>query len=231
MGLFKRFINDTRSNPGPEIDHSHDKIATPANAMTLSRVPLAYLAAQRLYKGKRLSSFFTLAMAASDAEGNVARYIDKKYPDSGRGTTNHGKLADPIADTAGLLTVSTGALLSQRVSPAAKCAIGLVLGVEANKAAWAYRQASSYKKATGKDLKPNVSLEGKEAMAEKFTALLFAVATSEVEPGWKQSLLGAVAVGFAVSGTIRGESARRDYSEVINGALTDFKAEDVTTSS
>lgn len=217
MGVFYNFVNRAqRPNASIEIDHSNDRRVTPADLMTYSRVPLALLSARRLYKGKRGALGFAIAMAASDAEGNVARYIDKKFPDSGYGTTNHGKLMDPIADTASLLTLCGGALISPGLNRISKLAVGVVLGQEFVKAVWATSQNSKYKQATGEKLVLPVSPAGKEAMAEKFAAITLAVASNEIDGSRGQRILGAAALGFAVMGARRGESARGEYLAMIN---------------
>ncbi len=188
-----------------------EHLLTPANIMTASRPLIAGYIAYKLLNEEVGVTPLMVAMAASDAEGNVARAIDRFIPDSGYGCTEIGKSLDPIADTAAFMEVAAAALKAPRVSKLGKAAVGIVLMTEAVKTGWAVSADSRYRRKTGEKLVIAPTKTGKLATAEKFVALTAAVATHDLEPGPRRTAAGIVALGAALLGAFHGENARRGY--------------------
>lgn len=189
---------------------------------------------------------------ASDMEGALfARPIDrlaKVFPFlEGYGSTKHGESNDKFADVAAILELAPALLISPRVSLLGKIATGIVLGQEGYKTVWALRKNSQYMNyvkqletvravreqvhgeidfsptptlPTKLELPPNES--GKEAMAEKLTAIGLVAATADTKPGPLRTAFGATAVGFAVVGSLRGEGARRSYENEVATMIRDM---------
>lgn len=203
------------------------RLINPANVLSASRPLLAARAAQMLIQGKRGVTPVVVAMAATDWEGNVARALDKYFPDLHIGTSEIGPEADQYADAAALLTVSLGALLAPRVSLAGKSAVGMVLGQEGMKLAWALRKSTDYAAATNGDrLVVPSSVVGKYAMAEKLIAVSLAVATNDVDPGGFRTALGTGAVTFAALGSARGAYAihgRGGYNSIVTDQISQIR--------
>lgn len=191
----------------------HEHFWTPATAGTLSRPLMALEVARRLVTGEGRVTPLMVAVGISDGEGFVARFMDKHFPELERGSTEIGKALDPIADTAAFLEISVAALKAPRVSKLGKTAVGIVLAGESVKTVWATWANIKHRRATGEQLVIKPSRAGKIATAEKFAALTAAVATHDLEPGRKRTMLGIVAVGAAIDGVVRGEKARRSYNK------------------
>lgn len=196
-----------------------DHLFTPANVMTVSRPIIAAKAAEMLINGKRGVTPVVLAAGATDAEGNVARAVDKwsvarTGQKNGYGTTEAGKSGDPIADTLAFLEIAAAALKSPRTSALGKVAVGIVLGQESLKSTWAVRANKAHQdKYDGEKLVLDVTRTGKNATSAKFAALTGAVMTHDLEPGKARTAAGIAAVGSAITGAVLGEKARRGYNK------------------
>lgn len=216
MGIFRPFLGGIKSlEEFQEINHGSDKPFTPADVMTVGRPVLAAIAARKLLNGEKAVFPWVAAMGFSDMEGKPARLIDKIWPDSGWGTTEHGAEWDPIADTAALLIVSAAALRAPRLTLGAKAATLTVVGQEGFKAGWALLENKRHLETTGSHLKLPSSKAGKEAMAEKLSAIGLAIATGDTDNPYVRAGLTAGALYFAASGVRRGEQARRAYGPII----------------
>ncbi len=216
MGIYRPLIKGARSLEEFEaIDHSNDKPVTPGDVMTYSRPPLAAVAAWMLLTERRPASVVAGVAMATDMEGQVCRFIDKHWPGSGYGSTEHGARNDPIADTAALIEIAGAALKAPRVSVAGKIATASVVGFEGYKTQWALRRNYNFQKLTGDQLILPTSIDGKEAMAEKMTAIELAVATNDIDNPLFRAALGVGAMAFAGVGDIRGGRARRAYEPLI----------------
>lgn len=251
MGVFKPFVGGVKSSVscrGIAENHQNDKPITPSDALSLSRPALAVKAGQMLLRGERNVTPWVVLLAATDMEGKLARLIDKLAPTSGWGSTAHGEPLDFAADTSALFIVGGAILKAPRVSVPAKFAVATVLGQETSKASWAiacnrkYMSAVKEHRASAGNLvkaeiiaelteypsKLNlpVSAKGKEAMAEKMTAVIAAVATNDVDPGSLRNSLIATSLAFAAIGAARGESARRDYIPVFNDMLEQERSQE-----
>lgn len=158
-------------------------------------------------------------MSVSDAEGNIARLIDKLFPNSGLGTSTFGAELDPLADTAALLIVSSAALFAPRVTRTGKLAIATALGHEGFKAAWAMDRNQEFQNLTGNRLSIQPTLAGKESMAEKFSAIGLATLASDFDHQPTRKILSLVALGMAATGSIRAESQRRIYDEIADQTI------------
>jgi hypothetical protein len=156
------------------------------------------------------------AMSASDAEGNVARLIDKHFPNSGLGSSKIGAEWDPIADTGALLIVGGASLFAPRLSYLSRVSIALALGHEGYKSAWAIGKNKQYGEVASGRLQIKPTIEGKESMAEKFTAVGLAILSSDFDNPDVRRVLSAGALAMAVTGTLRAESQRRIYDEMAN---------------
>ena len=199
------------SNPS---DNEH--FWTPATAITLSRPLAALKIARRLVTGEdKVMPLMATVAALDGVDGLVARYMDKYFPELGLGSTETGKALDPIADTAAFLEISAAALKAPRVSKLGKAAVGIVIAGESVKTMWATWANIRHRRATGEQLVIKPSRAGKIATAEKFAALTAAVATHDLEPGRKRTMLGIAAVGAAIDGVLRGEKARRGYDSIL----------------
>ncbi len=217
MGVFRPLIGGIRSaEENAAIDHSNDKPFTPADVLTVSRPVLAATAGYMLLHGKRPASVVAAAAAATDMEGVLARAIEKRWPGSGWGITEHGAEWDTYADATALLIIGACALKGPRVSLMGKAAIFEIIGQEGSKAGWAMYQNARYQQAEEGRLYLPPSLQGKEAMAEKLVGAVFAVATNDFDDLRMRTGLGVAALGFATTGAIRGELARRSYQPMID---------------
>ncbi len=220
MGIYKPLIKGARSlEEFEQIDHSNDKTVTPGDVMTYSRPPLASIAAWMLLTGRRPASIVAGIAMATDMEGQVCRWIDKTWPNSGYGSTEHGARRDPIADTMAMGILGGAILGSPKVSASGKIATATVFGVEGYKTQWALRSNAKFKNFTGEPLILPASADGKEAMAEKMTAIEFAIATNDVDNQVLKAALGAGAMAFAGVGSYRGERARRAYEPLIEDLI------------
>lgn len=218
MRAFKPVLDHIRSGKVRPDTVPSDRLITPATVMTLSRPVLAGKASLMLVRGERYVTPIVAAAAATDMEGNVARLIDKLFPNSGLGVSTKGAQLDPVADTAAVLEIASAALIGPGVSLAGKAAVTSVMGQEGFKSVWALMAASKYRKATISETIPNgemlampIEQIGAEAMAEKLWALVLAVATNDVDPGPLRTTLGLGALAFAAVGVTHGEQARSSY--------------------
>jgi hypothetical protein len=173
-------------------------------------------AAGMLLRSERPVTPWVLLMGASDAEGNLARFIDKIAPESGLGSSTRGAELDPIADTAALLIVSSAALFAPRMPLTGRAAIAAALGHEGFKAAWAIGKNNLYQDVANERLAIKPTLEGKESMAEKFAAVGLAVLASDFDNPYARNILGTAATALAATGVIRGEGERRIYDTLAN---------------
>ncbi len=222
--IFGPFITGVRSSEEvKEVDHSNDKSFTPADTLTVARPFLAIKAAEMLLNGKKGAFWMAAGMAATDMEGKVALVADLILPGRGWGATAHGAAWDTYADTSALLILGPAVLKAPRVTRGAKIATAAVLAQEARKAAWAINQNNEYQQTAGERLTLPSSKEGKEAMAEKLSAVALAVATNETDSPVNRSLLTGAALYFAGVGSWRGEQARRAYEPVIEEMLAEHR--------
>ena len=224
MGIFSAAVKHSNNDSINNIPKSESYI-TPANAMTLSRPVLAGIAANMLISGEVGVTPWVIGMGLSDAEGNVARAIDKYFPNSHRGSSSKGARWDPIADSASLLTVCAAGLFAPRIPVTGKIAIASVLGHEGVKAVWAARENIMVMNATGQQLEIPPTLKGKESMAEKFTAVTLAVIANDIDHEQTKQIIGLGALAFAVTGSIRGELQRRIYSKKADEIILKSKME------
>lgn len=244
MGIYRPFVGGIKSVEeyiDEQLDHSHDKAFTPSDALTVSRPVLAAYIARKLLRGEHGVTYPAMVMAATDAEGKVGRGTDKaskRFPFlKGWGTTAHGATWDTYADTSALVIVSTAALFAPRVSAPAKTALSIVLAQEAYKSKWAIQSNNQYMEHINRQrdiasvlfdigdidempelpskLEVPASQAGKEAMAEKLTAVAAAVSTNDFQSGLARRALDATALTFATTGALRGEAARRDYVPIV----------------
>jgi phosphatidylglycerophosphate synthase len=153
-------------------------------------------------------------MGMSDAEGNLARLIDKLFPDSGLGSSTRGEELDPIADTLAVLEVGTACLFAQRVPKAAKAAVAISLGHEVLKAGWAFNANRRHQNVSGGErLKIKPTPEGKASMAEKLSSIGLAVLASDFDDAKIRTVLSAASLAFAGTGSLRAEKERQRYAK------------------
>lgn len=220
MGIFKPFIGGVKDAQAFQSEsHEHDKPFTVPDILTVSRPLLAVKAASMLLNSEKGVFPIVAIMGATDMEGKVARVIDKVLPNSGLGSTEHGAAWDTYADTLAILIVAGATLRAPRVTLPAKLATATILGQEGSKTAWALTRNHAYQRATGHRLKLPSSEQGKEAMAEKLSALGLAVATNDTDNPYVRASLSAAALGFAGIGSLRGERARVAYEPMIEEML------------
>lgn len=155
-------------------------------------------------------------------EGLVARGVDKWKPKSGRGTSTKGKLGDPIADTALLFELGTATIIAPKVSLLGKAAVAIVGIQEGVKAKQAIAKDRAHRALTGNPLDVPVTLQGKEAMAEKIVSSGLAVGTNEFRNPSIRLGLGVAAIGFAVAGAIRGHAAHRENMRAADEIMANF---------
>lgn len=218
MGVLAPLVKKTQNGPHRSPEDMSTKKITPATLLSSARVILGFSIAKDLLSTKNTNPaklfLKTTAMAASDAEGNVARFIDKHWPDSGRGTTKWGASADVVADTLSLIIVGAGAVLSPKIDKAAKAAIGVTLAHELGKAKWAKDKAEEYKDLTGRVLAIEPTPEGKESMAEKYLGITLLVNTAGLKEGSSLKHLTTLAgFMFNIIGTKRSEEQRKVYDQ------------------
>lgn len=221
MGIFRPLISKGLEIAPTGVEPS-DRIITPANAMTGARPLLAMKAAEMLIHGKRHVTPVVFFMGASDAEGNMARLLDKLVPDWRIGTSVKGAEWDPIADTMGVIIVGAACLRAPRMPIVAKAAVATALGHEGFKAAWAIGKNRDYKALTGQGLHIKPTVDGKESMAEKLLAIGAAVMASDFDNPVARQTLSATALVLAGTGSIRAESQRRIYDEQANQMMAEY---------
>lgn len=191
-----------------------EHLLTPATVISLSRPLAAEKVAHMVSNGERGTWPYLAYVPASDAEGKVARLIDKHFPGSGWGTTKAGTEIDWAMDSAAFMVMAQGVMRGPLVSRRAKAAVGLVLGSEMHKAAAILPISIAYKKASGERLKVPVDMVGKFATAAKFAALSLAVVTHELDPGKTRNEIGNLSLGLAAGGLVlNGLNVRRLSSE------------------
>ncbi|HEY4963330.1 MAG TPA: hypothetical protein VIH90_01400 [Candidatus Saccharimonadales bacterium] len=223
MGIFRPLVNRSLEIAPSDVEPS-DKIVTVATGFTVARpTVLGMTAAYKLATGKKHAHRRVLATGASDAEGNIGRLWDRLFPKSGRGTTEAGAYLDPPADTIAAIEIGVGMLIGPKVSKLGKLATAIVIGHESYKAIWAWGRNKEYKQHSGEMLKIKPTVEGKESMAEKFSAIWLASVTNDMEPGFGKFAVGALALGFAIRGTTRGEGERKVYTQIAAQMITDAK--------
>jgi len=223
MGIFRPIISK-----GLEIEPTGyeptDSWLTPANAMTAARPLLALKAAEMLLRGKRPVTPVVFFMGMSDGEGNMARALDKYKPEWHIGTSTKGAEYDPIADTAAILIVSSAALFAPRMPVVGRAAIATALGHEGRKVAWAIGKNNLYKEVAGERLHIPPSLEGKESMAEKLSAIGLAVLASDFDNQYARQTLSASAMALAVTGARRAEGERLIYDGIADSMIAEAAA-------
>ncbi|HSX23791.1 MAG TPA: hypothetical protein VLE74_01695 [Candidatus Saccharimonadales bacterium] len=232
MGIYSSLVSRAQSANKTETNAPvSEKLITPANVMTAARPVLAAKAAHMLVRGERYVTPWVIATGLSDAEGNIARLIDKLFPEWGRGVTRGGAQADPIADTAAVLEIAGAAMFAPRVSKLAKTALLITFGAEAVKTGWSLNAARIYKQATVSNEHPggqllNIPVDpiGKESMLEKLETVVFAAATNDFEPGPFRTGLGLTALGHSVAGAYHGEKARAGYVEQLGDMMAALNA-------
>ena len=195
----------------PIEEKSPEHLITPANLLTAARPVMALEVAHRIATGRRHTTALMLATVATDAEGTVARLVEKAAPNSGYGLTELGAAIDPIADSMAFMEIAAGALVGRRVSLLGKLGVGLVVATEGVKAKWAVKANAKHKAETGERLVIKPSGLGKAATDFKFAALFSAVRTHELEPGTERTVWGIASLATAAVGTVLGEKARRSY--------------------
>ncbi|MBP6880665.1 hypothetical protein KBC31_03500 [Candidatus Saccharibacteria bacterium] len=218
MKIFHRLIADKggslpQPNEGVELS---DRIITPATMMTLARVVLGAalfwsMVQEEKPKKKWLSTGLATLAGLSDMEGKIARSIDKVAPESGLGASVFGKKVDPYADSLFCLGALAGTVFSKNVPIIGKMAASAVGAQEGSKAIWAVNAAFQYRKATEQNLEITGTVQGKDGMAQKMTALELAIMSSEIADPAIKNLAAIGALFFAVSGSYEGELARRGY--------------------
>lgn len=204
MGVLRPLINRAQTQPDNRTVALSNKIATLPNAMTAARPLLGLYVAKRLLQGKPRTMPSMLLAGATDMEGWGARFIDKTFPQSGRGATKIGEGGDPIADTLLLLEVGGAALAAPRVNILGKLAVSVILAQETQKALWAVNTAKTYHRYAGGKIPIKTTIDGKEAMAEKILAGGLATWTNDFEDPLIRVSLGAASLGFAIAGALRG---------------------------
>ncbi len=224
MGLFRPLVSKSMEITSGDQELSDRKL-TVANGMTLSRPLIAGKAAHKLITGEKGVTPWVAVMAISDAEGTEARLGDKYFPGSWLGSSEIGAEWDPIADTAAIITVGSAGLIAPRMPVLGRAAIATALGHEGYKAAWAIGKNKEYKAIAGKSLKIAPTIEGKESMAEKFSAIILAVAASDFDNQYYRQTLSAAALGLAVTGSLRAESQRRVYNMIADNMIADLQPE------
>ncbi len=219
MGIYRPLVNRAQGERSPsDVEPSDRKITIPT-LYGATRVPLAAGAAHLIMKGEKGATALVFAMGLSDAEGMVARKIDKHFPESGLGSSTFGEKLDPVFD--GLAGVMLGAALLKgpNISKTAKMAVRVTLGKEGLKAArylamdHEYRDALNHRQLELKHFKENVVHVGKEATLEEFFALGLATATGETENRKARAALGGLAMAHAVASTWHGEQAGFEYEK------------------
>jgi len=216
--------------PFSQVSAEPERLITPANLMTAERFVLATKIATMLIKEEHPITPYAIVMAVTDMDGKVARFFDKHFPELRLGSTNIGKIADPVVDTASIITISTAALSSPRISIPGKIAIATVIGQEGLKSAWGLKSAYDYKKLTksednihGEKLVIPVLSKGKKAMASKLIAMVCAIATNDFEDPQIRRTLGVMALGSAGFGSYTGEMTRRIYVEQYKDIISAFE--------
>ena len=213
--IFDRFVADPRDS---EVKASRqdpsDRLLTPANIVTAARPILGSIATKKLIKGERGVFKYVMGVGVSDGiDGWLSRAIDRRWPNSGMGTTKIGAPGDTVADVATVLPIGLGTLAAGRVPLSAKLGLGAVLAQESTKLNWARKANSDYKQAGGEgQLYIQPTKGGKEAMAEKFSCLGLAALASEFENPVVQGVIGAAALYFGVTGALRGNEAVGQYT-------------------
>lgn len=191
--------------------------------MTIPRPPLAAVAAKMLIKGEHPVTPMVFAALSTDMEGALGRFIDKKLPDSGLGSSEFGAEADIVADTLALLEICGAALIAPRVPVAGKLAVATTLGHEGMKAVWGLNKNRLYRKAGGSKLYIPPTDEGKCSMAEKMMAVGLAVLASDFDDQRIRQPLALTSLALAGIGTLRGEEQRQIYENVANEMIANLQ--------
>lgn len=220
MGVLRPIVEFAHRDKPQEREPSK-RILTPATGVSATRPALGAKAGEKLIKGEKGALPYVAAMAITDGlDGWTATLFDKLFPDSGLGRSEFGAKADQYADSVAVLEVTVATLLAPRVSWLGKAAVATVLAQEGHKIQWAVRSAKDYYAQTGELLDIPTEPEGQESMAEKLVAACAAVATGETDNRLYRASFGALAMGFASAGSLRGERVRRHYNEVFVDLMT-----------
>ncbi len=224
MGIYRSFVSKAQGGGSSKTQPTSEKILTPANVLTASRPIIGGIALANLIKGKgdgtfRRSAFLVTALgAATDMEGVPARLVDKRFPNSGRGSTVHGQKADPLADTIFAAEVAAGVVGGKNTSMLAKLSAVIIAAKESRKTKWYVGMNDKYANAlaangqTEEKLVIPVDNAGKEAMVEEMIGLGLAVATADLnKKPLLRTALGLAAIGHAVVAFTRGEQVLRHY--------------------
>jgi hypothetical protein len=218
------FVTDTADRQESVGVKPSRNIITGPTIMTATRPPLALKVNRKLVRGEKGALPYAIAMAGSDMEGKLGWLIDTLWPNSGRGSSEFGEQADLFADATALLLVGGGALRGPRVPLEAKTGVGLILAQEGLKAAWGVRANSQYKSAGGEGvLNIPASVEGRSAMAEKFTGILLAVAAHEADDPRLRHTIGAASFAMCAIGAARGQLAQNEYHQRFDYILQDLQ--------
>jgi phosphatidylglycerophosphate synthase len=222
MGIYRGIVERSQGINHSEVE-SNDRIFTIPTAFTAAREPLALIAAGKLLRGEHPVTPWVFASFITDLEGVPGRLLDKYKPEWKLGSSEFGALADKYADTAAVLTVAGAALIAPRMPVVGRAAVLTAFGQEGVKAAWAVRKGLEHRKATGKNLNIPPSIEGKEAMAEKMTALGLAILASDLEKPAPRQAVSAAALGFAVVGSLRAERERDKYDQMADEMIIEAR--------
>jgi len=182
--------------------------------MTFGRgLTAALLPVYTARRGKHPTTVF-LAGAATDAEGIVARFIDKIAP--GWGTSDLGERADPIADATLGAGANTTILTSHRSSCLAKVSAAICSVKVAKQAAWAAETNYVHNAVFNKPYAKKPSATGKIGTVAMFAGQGLAMSTIELGDSGRHDrlrlLAGAAAVGFSLTGLMLGNKACSGYS-------------------
>lgn len=201
-----------------------NKLWTPANNMTGARPVLGGIATYKFITGEKGVTPYILAGVATDGEGYVARFFDRYFPELEIGSSDIGEKWDPIADTAFMLEIAAGALASPNVNWQAKTGVGIVLGKEGRKTAWAVRNSLRYKEATGKDMVMKPKMPGKIGTVGAFGAILAAGIVHDLGKENPMSpAIGYTGIVLGAVGTTAGEIQLFDYNRQLAPVFAKFQ--------
>ncbi len=218
MGSLRQFIST--DSAATHIEHEHepsDRIITPATIMSASRVAMAFRIAYMLHADKRGVTLWGMALGASDMEGKVARFIDRRWPESGLGTSKFGAQADTYADGAAILILCPAVVTAPHISNRSKVTMGLIGAQEVKKVAWAksandqYLELTERKLGEAKTLYIEPTIDAKEQIARKATAGLAALATHDLRDPISRFALDATCAGFGQAGMRQAEQVYAYY--------------------
>jgi hypothetical protein len=201
----------------PDEKIKSDRLLTPANVMTASRLLFASIATLKLLKGEQGATPYVIEMGLADMDGQVARFFDKYFPKLRIGTTKIGETGDYVIDSASLLIVSGASIISSNIDNIGKIAVTTILAQEGIKVIWGMKSAYNYsnivksKRNSNEKLRLPVIDKGKKATLLKFASLVCAVATNDTDNPALEKALGILSLGLAGVGIYHGEQARQEY--------------------